>query len=353
MRVAHVNLSREFRGGECQTLALLEAIRECRFRNRVQQIVIARRESPMARVCLSLPEVELRAVRPNVLSAVRALAGADVAHIHEGRSVQVGALGSTFGVPFVVTRRILKRPKRLPTTRWCYGRAAEIVCVSKAVARVMRDYVPTADLSVIPDCVRKFPGDPTLEEPIDTRRFVVAMIGELDVAAKRQDALIEAARSLWLTHPDMEFWIIGQGKDDGRLKDLARGLDHVRFFSWVPNLADYLARVDVLAHPADSEAFGSVMLEAMAAAVPVVAADAGGIPELVRHEHNGLLFHVADPDGLVAALKRIAGDPDLRARLSRNATLTADRYSPQLTAEQYYSAYLRALGRAAERPTTV
>jgi len=56
-------------------------------------------------------------------------------------------------------------------------------------------------------------------------------------------------------------------------------------------------------------------MEAMSLGLPVVAPEVAGIPELVRHEREGLLFHPSDWDGLAAQLRRLLADPALRARL--------------------------------------
>ncbi len=347
IRIAHVNLSKDFRGGERQTLALVEAFNEPGFRDDVRQIVVTRRNSRMEQAGSAMTGIDLRPVSPSIMDGVRAVRDADIVHVHEGRSTQVGAIGSLSGTPFIVTRRVPKCPKNFFLTRWCYGRAARITCVSERVAGVMRGYLPAADVSVIPDCVRTLSPAENMGPFVVPGDLVVATIGELDIAVKGQDRIIAAARALRSSHPKIQFWIIGEGKDEERLKELARGLDCVKFFGWVPNVGDYLAKVDVLAHPARSEGLGSVMLEAMAASVPVIASNVDGIPEIVCHEHNGLLFDTNDPDGLLNALERVMSDRPFRSRLGDHAKTTAQRYSAQHMASRYYAAYRSALGNCA------
>ncbi len=344
MRVAHVNLSKEFRGGECQTLALVEAIEESEFSSNIDQVVVARRNSRMEQACTSIEGIELRSVKPTIAAAACALANVDLVHIHEGRSTPVGALKSLSGTPFIITRRVPRRPKNFSPTRWCYRRAAEIACVSQDVANVMSEYLPDTNIAVVADCVRKLPRSKASTPTVIPGNLVVGTIGELDIASKGQDRIINAARALQGSHPDIQFWIIGEGRDERYLKELAEGLENIRFTGWVPNVGDYLACIDILAHPARSEGLGSVMLEAMASSVPVVGSEVGGIPEIVSHEYNGLLFDANSPDGLTQALDKIASDQDFRQRMADNAKATAARFSPQIMAQRYYEMYLHVMG---------
>jgi glycosyltransferase involved in cell wall biosynthesis len=94
-----------------------------------------------------------------------------------------------------------------------------------------------------------------------------------------------------------------------------------------------LASLDVLVLPSAYEEMGSVLTEAMASGLPVVASDVGGIPEVVRHGETGLLVPPGDVDALAAALDRLVADAGLRARLSAGARARAAGYAwPRLAA---------------------
>jgi 2-deoxystreptamine N-acetyl-D-glucosaminyltransferase/2-deoxystreptamine glucosyltransferase len=94
-----------------------------------------------------------------------------------------------------------------------------------------------------------------------------------------------------------------------------------------------LAALDVLVLPSAYEEMGSVLVEAMAAGLPVVASAVGGIPEVVQDGVTGLLVPPGDADALAAALDRLVADPALRARLAAGARAHARRYAwPELAA---------------------
>jgi glycosyltransferase involved in cell wall biosynthesis len=92
--------------------------------------------------------------------------------------------------------------------------------------------------------------------------------------------------------------------------------DRVFFLGSRDNVPEILDALDVLIHcPTAPEPFGRALAEAMAAARPVVAADCGGIPEIVRDGETGYLVRPRDIGGFAARVVRLLRDPELRARL--------------------------------------
>lgn len=106
-----------------------------------------------------------------------------------------------------------------------------------------------------------------------------------------------------------------------------------------------LASLDVLVHcPTAPEPYGLVVVEAMAAQRPVVAANAGGIPEIVQHGITGLLKEPGDISGFAAAVLRLLGDSALRCRMGEaGRRRAAALFDPALHAAAVLDAY-RALG---------
>lgn len=106
-----------------------------------------------------------------------------------------------------------------------------------------------------------------------------------------------------------------------------------------------LARLDVLVHASITpEPFGQVILEGMAAGVPVIAPGTGGPAEILRHDVTGVLYRPADVSGLADAMRRLS-DPVLRERLSTSARGALEPYSPDVVAGQVHELYGRVLAR--------
>ena len=81
--------------------------------------------------------------------------------------------------------------------------------------------------------------------------------------------------------------------------------------------------------PSHSEGSPNVLLEAMAAGVPVVATRVGGVPEIATDGETAVLVEPRNPEAMAAAIQRMLEDESLRARLSRNAReLVEEKYSP-------------------------
>ena len=147
---------------------------------------------------------------------------------------------------------------------------------------------------------------------------------------KNTGSLLRAFARLREVHPRSELRIVGEGPELPALRSLAadHGVrDAVQFVGSLTGLdelqAEYAA-ADIFCLPSLQEGFGIVFLEAMAAGLPIVAARAGAAPEVAPEGEVSLLVEPSDDDDLLAALRRLAGDPDLRRRLGARG---ADRWS--------------------------
>jgi glycosyltransferase involved in cell wall biosynthesis len=147
----------------------------------------------------------------------------------------------------------------------------------------------------------------------------VLFVGRL-VELKGLAGLIEALARLADRHPDTVLTVVGDGPDRSRFEALARRrgvADRVRFVGYRPadEVAELLGRVDVFALPSYAEGVPVSLMEAMAAGVPVVATQVGGVSELVEDGVSGHVLRPGDTDQLTDALDRLLSDPGWRARL--------------------------------------
>jgi glycogen synthase len=138
--------------------------------------------------------------------------------------------------------------------------------------------------------------------------------------------------------------VVGDGPDRDRVHRLAVGssaADRITLTGFVEHTAvpGILASLDVLVLPSAYEEMGSVLVEAMAAGVPVVASAVGGIPEVVRDGETGLLVPPGDVTTLAAVLDRLAADPDLRARLAAGARARSAAYGWPKLADRVADVY--------------
>jgi glycosyltransferase involved in cell wall biosynthesis len=221
--------------------------------------------------------------------------------------------------------------------------------VTACSAHVLRDLKTAGAIEptaiVIPNGV-----DPSEFSPHATRPTgdtTVLAIGRL-VPQKGFDVLLEAAADPRLE--SARFVIAGDGSERAALEqqtDMLGISDRVAFVGTASRaqLASLFREAAAFALPSRGEAFGIVLLEAMAAGVPAVATTAGGIPEFGRDGDNALLVPPESPTALADALVRITQDNALAGRLTANGRATAEAFAWGGIAERYERVYSETLER--------
>lgn len=140
----------------------------------------------------------------------------------------------------------------------------------------------------------------------------------------------------------------GEDAYERELRTIVRELgveQQIEFTGFRDDVGAELARLDVLVHASLlTEPLGQVVQEGMQAAVPVVAAGAGGPAEIVEDRVTGFLYPPGDVAALVAHLKMLAGDPMLRSNVGRAARERAHAFAPERVAPQVLSVYREVLG---------
>ncbi len=173
--------------------------------------------------------------------------------------------------------------------------------------------------------------------------------------------LLDAVASLAAAAPGMRLVIAGDGsaraEAERRAAELGIG-DRVRFAGWITGREklDAFAAADVFVLPSHFEGFPNVVVEAMAAGLPVVTTPVGSVSDVIESGKNGLLVPVGDAAALAGAISRLAGDPAERRRIGAEGNRTARaRFATEAAAERLV-ALVRELcdaappGTAAPRP---
>ncbi len=332
--IAHLNLARGFRGGERQTLLLLRELSQSGW----QQRLVVRRGSELGERAQGIDGIKV-VESANVVSAALKLKGASLSHAHDGRSIQASALAWRLaGVPYVVTRRVMNALSDSLPTRWMYRRAGAVVAISSAVASELERYDSLLKIQKIADAYDDTESDERCATDIRSRYgsgVVVGNVAALEIASKGQPSLLAAASAL----PELRFVLVGSGKDEAQLRQLATGLDNVFFEGQVTDVASFLAAFDVFAFPSLREGFGSVLLDAMRAGLPLVAFASGGIPDIVVDGSGGYLLEPGDDNGFQRALRKLADDPVLRTRFGEFNRNHVTRFAPSIMAGHYQALY--------------
>ena len=240
--------------------------------------------------------------------------------------------------------------------------AQRIVVNSGALADELRGLgLPGKRILVLPNCVD---GNVFRAEGADVRAFaehgfnaghrVIGNVGNIR-RVKNQVLFIRALAKVIETHPEARGMVIGEtltGEEEtraalegeiGRL-GLAEKVVLAGFRDDVPQIMEGFA---ALCMTSDSEGMPNVVLEAMAAGVPVVATRAGGVADVVRNGETGFLVETGDVDGVAAAMCRILDDPEEATRMAEaGRDLALEERSCDAIAGRLGSAYLEALANA-------
>jgi len=304
MRILQVNSAVKLGGGETHVLELVESLRSLGH-----EVVVAGRAGGAVH-----PQVHFRFRNSaDVFSAVRLRQflkrnSFDVIHAHVARDYPVVAAAS-WGLPLKVifTRHLLYRIRWNPL----YRRVDGWIAPTSQMMQFLAPFHPRQS-SVIPNWVdlHRFAHIPhEIHSPV-----TLGILGQI-APHKGHGVAIEALRLLGSGY---RLVIAGQGK--------AEYLDHLRKqgaglpieFAGFAEFREFFSTIDIMLVPSWEEPFGIVLLEAMAAGVPLISTAAGGPLDIIRTGIDGILVPPKNPDALAGAVRSLK-DPSLRQSIIRSA----------------------------------
>ena len=279
--------------------------------------------------------------------------GPDVVHAHEPFVPSASMFAVRWGAaPVVATfHAYADRSPLLAAAAPALRRLWQGLAVRVAVSEAARSFVQRrfrGEVRVVPNGVEVdlFREADPADLPEGRR---ILFVNRLD-PRKGFAVMVEAFGLLSRAHPEALLVVAGDGKERTAVAGLPRPLrDRVVMLGNVPHdlLPPYHAASEVFAAPAvGRESFGIVLVEAMAAGLPVVASDIPGYREVVRRDEDGLLVPPRDSGALAAALRSILDDPDLAKRLARAGVARSARYSWDTVTREVESTYEEAVGGA-------
>jgi glycosyltransferase involved in cell wall biosynthesis len=161
------------------------------------------------------------------------------------------------------------------------------------------------------------------------------------VSAEKQ---IDKIKPVLESIPEARLAIVGNGPARAELETYFANTN-TNFVGYLhgQELASAYASADAFIFPSSTETLGLVLLEAMAAGCPVVAARRGGIPDIVTDGVNGYLFEPDDPQGAITATQRLLAQQDEKEQLRQNARLEAEKWGWHAATCQLHNFYQEVL----------
>jgi glycosyltransferase involved in cell wall biosynthesis len=220
-----------------------------------------------------------------------------------------------------------------------------VLCNSRAAAGRLQDAgIPACKLMMIPNGLpdELFAAVPPLL-PREAHTVRIGMISRMNHPVKQHDLFLRVAERLAPRFPHLQFVLAGDGPLRRALEELAERLnllERVTFLGDRRDIPAVLASVDISVMPSSSESLSNVILESMAAGVPVVAASVGGNSELIQDQTTGLLFATGDESQFAAALETLITQPGLRKQMAaRGRARAQDEYAIPRIRDRYQDLY--------------
>lgn len=250
----------------------------------------------------------------------------DLVHLHSRRGADTlgGIAARLAGVGTVLSRRV-DNPEPPFLVRWKYRLYDRVITISQGIAEVLlKEGLPPEKLV----CVRSAVDVEAFQGRGDKAWFrrtfnlaegdlVMAVVAQL-IPRKGHRFLLQAMPGLIAEFPRLKLLIFGQGPLEAELRRRIAELgmeDQVIMAGFRRDLPAILPCLDLLVHPALMEGLGIALLQAASAGLPIVAVDAGGMPEAVEPGVNGRLVPGGSAEALGEALRALLADGELRRRM--------------------------------------
>lgn len=340
IRVLHVEGGKNLYGGAYQVLSLLRMLRK---NADVQNLLTCPTGSAIAKAAEEhqLPAHTIPLKGDGSIQAYFSLRrlirnwNPDVVHVHSRRGADVwGVLAAVRARRRLIITRRVDNPEPRALARARYAKADAVVGISEKICRVLetagvsRDKIRCIRSGVD---VQEWKPDPAARSWVEEQfgilpdEILVVMAAQF-IPRKGHETLMQAIPIVLEAQPRTRFLLVGKGPLLERIQQGARAFDGRVL---VPGFRDDFKRIlpgcDVLAHPAQMEGLGVVILQAAACAVPVVAGRAGGIPEVVRDGESGYLVEPQSVEQLAERLIRLCKDAALRRGMGAQARRFAEK----------------------------
>jgi glycosyltransferase involved in cell wall biosynthesis len=365
LKVLHLSSERSWRGGEQQIAYLIDELTGAG----IESIVACRTGSAFEAYCIknsitykSLPFRNSL----DVYSAwqIRLLCRRwqpDILHIHSSKSHSIAWLASLLGnnIPLVLSRRVAFsiRQSSLNIKKYNHPQLRKVICITEAVKKKVLPLLADPSQALVIHSgidLSHYPPQPVtnyLKEryQLPANSFLIGTIAAFTKEKDYSTFLLTAEKVIknaGKQEQEIYFIAMGEGPERSAMEALAEKLQispRVIFTGFIPEAKAHLQELDLFLFTSTNEGLGTSLLDAFANKVPVVATDAGGIPEIVRHEETGLLAPVGDSSLLAHHIQRLWQDTQFRNQLTQTAFRFVQSFDKNITAQKTLMVYRNIL----------
>jgi glycosyltransferase involved in cell wall biosynthesis len=362
MKILHINTERTWRGGEQQTLNLLAGLNERQIAGHLICQAGSLMEKRAVRAGMDVFPITMRGEIDLAASfQIRKLINEfnyNIIHAHTSHAHSLAFLASIrTGVIRLVTRRVdftIFRNRFLPLNGIKYRFMADYyIAISKKIKAVMvKDGIAADRIFVVYSGIdlERFSGatgDYLIPEfSLQPDGPVVINVAHL-AEHKGQQFLVRAIPHVLKQIPSARFFIIGEGKLLGELQALSASLgitQALTFTGFRKDVGAFYQAADLFIMSSVQEGLGTAMIDALALGKPVVAANAGGIPEIIKDGDTGRLVEAANPQALAQGIIQMLTHKDqAQSMAQRGQAVVKEQFSIDAMVENNLAVYRQLL----------
>ncbi len=364
LKILHLNTEMTWRGGEQQVLYLIKGLEKqgyiahliCQPGSKLYHRAL--KEGVTTFPIRMRGEIDLLAT----LKIARKICQGkyDILHSHTSHA-QALAIWASFFLkrrPIrILTRRVefsIFRHNFFGMNRYKYTKGVDhIIAISNGVKEVLiKDGIPADKISIVYSGVdvtrfRGIKGDYILREfSVPTKVPIIGNVAYLE-ENKGQEYLIQAMVEVVKRHPEARLFILGEGRLESRLKALVKKLfleKNIIFTGLRNDVGAFLNIFDLLVVSSVEEGLNSTILDALALEVPVVATNAGGIPEIITQGETGTIVPYANHEALASGILWMLSHPDqARAMAKKGHKRVKEKFSNKSMVEKNTLIYQRLI----------
>jgi len=361
MNILHFSSAKTWRGGEQQIAYLIEELAQLG----IQQWVFCRKNSALADYCLlnNITHLTYRrgfSVNPAIAIQFKKICSQlkiEVAHLHDAHSHTFAYMSALVGnpTPYILSRRVdfPVQNSALSVKKYNHPSIKKILSVSQKVQDILAPTIrDTTKLQVVHSGIdlAKFS---SVDKGILRKEFQLPkdtqLIANIAAIAPHKDyfTFVDTAAILLQEQNNLKFIIIGaDGGEAEKIKQYIQQkqlAQHFIFTGFRKDIPAILPEIAVFLFTSKEEGLGTSLLDTLACGVPVVATNAGGIPEIIQHQKNGLLASVGDAAQLAKYVQTILTQPTLAATLVKKGKETVQLFSKKQTAKKTLAVYKKVI----------
>jgi glycosyltransferase involved in cell wall biosynthesis len=357
MKILHIDTGREWRGGQRQALFLHEGLLE----SGIESIIVCNADGEFAkRDVENLIPIKFKGEADiNYLSELRKVIRSempDIVHTHDAHALTPAVMAKATRRKFklINTRRVDFSINKNFFSRKKYTNALVdgVVAISEAIKNMLiDDGVNPKKIPVINSGVR-FPDRIDFSKVLEYRKKYgleeAYVIGKVANMADHKDhyTMLDAYSKFYGVIPESKLLLVGGGPMFDEIKEYASKLncaENVIFTGHIDDVYEHIALFDVFCMSSKTEGLCTSIIDGLFMMKPVVAAAAGGIPELVKHNFNGMLSPVKDPDAMAENLLDMYDNEVAEKKFATNAFHTALKFSDSMMVSKYIKYYKELL----------